>query len=130
MYRGRLKYGNHPTYVGDIRFDSTKEAQYYVYLRDLQTKGEIKDLRLQVHFELVPGIYETRYKHFKRKADEPYQYTVQEPIEYVADFVYTAVTTGKEMVVDVKSEITRKDKVYILKKKMMRALHGIEITEV
>ena len=49
---------------------------------------------------------------------------------YVADFVYTDLATGKEEVIDVKSEITRKNAEYRLKKKMMLAFNGIEIKEV
>lgn len=126
----RKKYGNKEIEINGIKFDSKKEGYYYLYLLDLQKKGEIAGLRLQVPFEIVPPVYEKRTKHFKRKPDEEVMVCVQESIKYIADFVYVDVKTGKEVVVDVKSEATVKDKVYVLKKKMMRAFEGIIITEI
>lgn len=48
---------------------------------------------------------------------------------YVADFVYTDLKTGKKVVEDVKSEATRKDKAYVIKRKLMLYLKGIKIHE-
>lgn len=123
------KYGNKKIEIHGLVFDSKKEGYYYLYLLDRLRKGEIMGLRRQVSFELVPAVYEARIKHYKTKPDVEEQHIVQQAIHYVADFVYTDCKTGKEVVVDVKSEATRKDKVYILKKKMMRAFKGIQITE-
>lgn len=53
--------------------------------------------------------------------------TIRE-IAYVADFVY--MENGKQVVEDVKSDITRANPVYKIKKKMLMYVHGIEITEV
>ena len=121
------KYGNRKTWVGDIQFDSIKEAQYYVYLRDRLKKGEISDLRLQVPFEIVPAVYEDRVVRLKTK-EKIEKHRVQAAVHYIADFVY--LENGKEVVVDVKSAATKKKDAYILKKKMMRAFLGITITEV
>lgn len=53
-----------------------------------------------------------------------------EPVaSYVADFQYIETETGKTVVEDVKSEITRKLAIYRLKKKLMRQIHGIIIKE-
>lgn len=121
------KYGNRKTWVGDIQFDSAKEARYYVYLRDRERKGEISDLRRQVPYEIVPAVWEERTKQLKTKTKID-RHKVQSAVHYYADFVY--VENGDEVVVDVKSAATKKKDAYILKKKMMRAFLGITITEV
>lgn len=127
------KYHNEITYVDGIKFDSGKEASYYAYLKSLEKDGKISDLRLQVKYELLPPVkrMRTKTKQLKTKLKVwEEEYTAQQPVYYLADFVYIDNATGKEEVVDVKSAITRKHPVYVLKKKMMFALKGIEIIEV
>jgi hypothetical protein len=48
--------------------------------------------------------------------------------KYISDFVY--LENGQKIVEDVKSEYTRKLPVYRLKKKLVKAVHGIDIKEV
>jgi hypothetical protein len=104
----RSKYGSKITIVDDIRFDSKKESLRYIDLNFLQKAGKISALQRQVKFELlVDGNLICRY---------------------FADFVY--LENGKQIVEDVKSDITRKKESYILKKKLMLALHKIKIQEV
>ena len=124
----RPKYGNKKVTLDGHTFDSRKEAKYYLYLKNLEKLGVISNLRLQVPYEIVPAIYETQTVHLKTK-DKTVEKCVQKAVHYLADFVYTVNETGKEEVVDVKSAATREDKVYILKKKMMRAFNGITIIE-
>ena len=107
-----------------ITFDSKKEGLYYLKLKDMERCGEISDLRLQVPFELLPAIYKDEVVYLKTK-DKLERKCVQRAVNYVADFVYTK--DGVEYVVDTKG-LRLKD--YILKKKMMLALKGIEITEI
>lgn len=121
----RNKYGNRKVEVDGHTFDSRREARHYIYLRDLLRKGLIRDLRMQVPYELIPDIYETQIVHLKTK-DKTVEKCVQKAVHYVADFVYTDVATGKEIVVDTKGFRTKD---YILKKKMMRAFNGISIVE-
>lgn len=101
----KRKYRNEPVTVDGIRFDSKHEAQVYQNLM-LQVKaGELKCVCRQVGFDLPGGI------------------------RYIADFV----TIGKDLtieVLDAKSEATRKNRVYINKKKQMLACWGIEVKEV
>ena len=125
----RNKFGNHKVTIDGIRFDSRKEARFYLFLKEAEKKGEISDLRLQVPYELIPAIYEDQVIHLKTK-DKIVTKCVQKAVHYVADFVYRETETGNEAVVDVKSGITRKHPVYLLKKKMMRAFKGIDIIEV
>ena len=108
------KYKNQKVLVDNILFDSKKEANYYTKLKILRDAGKISGLRLQEKFILHPS-FKLNGKTYRA-------------ITYVADFVYK---DDKGMhVVDVKSEATRKDKVYRLKKKMFAYKYHIEIEEV
>ena len=102
--KARAKYRNKKTVVDGIKFDSQREATRYSVLKIMQAAGVISDLRLQV----------------------PYVMTVNglKICKYVADFVY--VDRGREVVEDVKG---MKTPTYNLKKKLMKAVHGIEIQE-
>ena len=127
------KYHNKPCWRDGIKFDSGKEADYYEVLRDRQLTGEISNLRMQVPYILIPKVMGERQvvKHLKRGDKiETKCYVRQKETKYFADFVYTDNSTGEEIVVDVKSKITRKKESYILKKKMMLAFKGIELVEV
>jgi hypothetical protein len=105
----KSKYGNEKTQVDNILFDSQKEAGRYLQLRYLKNAGKIKDLEMQVPYELsVNG---------------------EKVASYVADFRYYDVETGKTIIEDVKSSFTRKLPVYRLKKKLMKSIHGVEIVE-
>lgn len=121
---GRNKYHASKVTFDGITFDSKKEGLHYLKLKDMERKGEISDLRLQVPYELLPAIYREEVVHLKTK-DKMVQKLVQRAVYYVADFVY--VKDGKECVIDTKG-MRLAD--YILKKKMMLALKGIEITEI
>lgn len=101
----RNKYGNRRAEVDGIRFDSQKEARYYEELMLRYRAGNLKLVLLQVPF-ILPG-----------------------PVRYYADFL-TIDNDGRFEVIDVKSEATRKNRVYINKKKQMKAVWGIEIKEV
>lgn len=105
------KYRAVRTTVDGIKFASKREARRYQELKMLERAGAIEDLRCQV----------------------PYDLTVngQKIGRYVADFEYTALQTDpikdwRAVVEDVKG---MKTPVYNLKKKLMRAIHGIEILE-
>lgn len=99
------KYGNCRVTIDGKRFDSKKEARYYLEtLLPLLEAGEIKLILRQVAFDLPGGI------------------------RYVADFCVVD-RTGAFRVIDVKSEITRKNRVYINKRKQMEACWGIVVEE-
>lgn len=112
----KYKYGNKFIEVDGHKFPSQNEANRYLELKLLLKAGEIKDLRLQVPFELQPS--------FKNEITGE----IEKPIKYVADFVYTD-KDGNTVIEDAKSEGTRKDKVYQLKRKIM-AYQGNYIVEV
>jgi len=108
------KYGNRKVTLGADTFDSAAEARRWGELQALQRAGCISDLQRQVKFVLLDAI--------PRVGNKP----GQRAISYVADFVYVG-EAGWKVVEDVKGVRTE---VYRLKAKLMRAVHGIEITEV
>lgn len=99
------KYHAKKTDVDDITFDSRAEAGRYMQLKLLLAAGEIKDLVLQERFPIVVN--------------------GQKIGTYIADFSYTTAD-GVRVIEDVKGV---KTPVYRLKKKLVRALYGIEIAE-
>lgn len=109
------KYRNEPVEEGGIRFDSKKERDRYRELMARARVGEITTPSRQVRFAIVvAGLH---------------------ICDYVADFAYherdgLTGARGLHVVEDAKSEITRKQPVYRLKRKLMQAVHGIEIREV
>lgn len=106
------KYHNKKTRTSDgVEHDSKKEARRWMELQLQQRAGLIADLKRQVRFELIPSQEGERACH------------------YIADFVYSDLQAGKVVVEDVKSEATRKDKAYIIKRKLMLYLKGIKIHE-
>lgn len=120
---GYSKYRAKKVVVDGITFDSKKEGMYYLKLKEMEKKGEISNLRLQVPYELLPALYHDEVVHLKTK-DKVVRKLIQRAVHYVADFVYEK--DGKDIVVDTKG-MRLSD--YKLKKKMMRAILGIEIIE-
>lgn len=110
----RSKYGNKRTKVGELTFDSRKEARYYNFLLALQEQGKIHSLRCQVPFSFEINGEPLRYVDSNRK------------IKYVADFEYFT-SEGVRKVVDVKGF---KTDIYKLKKALMMAVLNILIEEV
>lgn len=104
----RSKYGNRKIEFDGVVFASKKECARYIHLRVLERSGLITELKCQVKFDLTAA--------------------GEKIAAYIADFTYQQ--DGKLVVEDVKSKITRKLPVYRLKKKLMRAVHRIEIQEV
>lgn len=100
-----LKYRNTKVIYNGIKFDSKKERDRYIQLKQLHSLGIIESLELQPKFLLLDTI------HYKGKT-YPKTY-------YKADFKYFDNEKGKYIVEDVKSPITAKDKVYRLKIKML-----------
>lgn len=108
------KYRNTKTTVDGVTFDSRKEATRAAELALMQRAGIISDLRRQVKFELIPA---------QRREGK----TVERPVNYLADFVYTE--NGETVVEDVKSPATR-TKEYVIKRKLMLWEFGIKVKEV
>ena len=107
--------------------DSRKEARRLAELRLLERVGQIKDLRTQVAYELIPAQYRTyeRYSKTGKRLKDGVK-LIERKCEYVADFVYTIAETGENVVEDTKGVRTAD---YKIKRKLMLAVHGIVIKE-
>ncbi|MBP3342297.1 MAG: DUF1064 domain-containing protein [Peptococcaceae bacterium] len=122
------KYGNKKVTVDGIVFDSRKEATRYRELKLLQDAGEISGLQVQVPFELIPA----KYEHFERFSEKTGKKLkdgcrcVEKSCVYYADFVYMDCRTGQQVVEDTKGH---KTEAYIIKRKLMLAVHGVHIYE-
>ena len=99
------KYGNKKTYAYGIKFDSKKESRRYTELKWLERAGLIRELELQKKFELQPKYINNNGEHIRA-------------ITYVCDFYYYNNEEQKYVVEDVKSPATKKDKTYVIKKKL------------
>lgn len=107
---------NHTTVeTNGLKFDSKKEYQRYLFLKDAEDKGLITDLRTQVKFELIPAVTEEYVEHLKTK-DKIKTRTLQLAITWTADFVYCK--DGEEVVEDVKpSKFLLSDR-FVIKEKL------------
>ena len=127
------KWHNKPCEYKGIKFASHKERDRYIFLEGRQNAGEITDLRCQYDIEIIPHITETIDVQLKTKVKQK-TVVVQKAIEYRADFVYTR--DGNIVYEDVKGSKGDANgkgtltKVYQLKKKLLRALKGIEVVEI
>lgn len=120
------KYKAQKSTVNGITFDSRKEARRYSELLLLQSAGVIRDLQMQVKYELIPAQYETYERYSIRgKRLQDGQRLVEKACEYRADFVY--YEDGKLVVEDVKGFRTKD---FIIKRKLMLHKYGIKIREV
>jgi hypothetical protein len=102
--RARSKYGNRKVVVDGEKFDSQKEAHRWGVLQLREKAKEIQNLDRQVRFDL--------------RVNRVLICT------YVADFTYEEA--GKSVVEDCKGFRTE---IYKIKKKMMKALRGIDLLE-
>lgn len=121
------KYNNRTYIVEGIKFDSKKEGERYLFLKDAEEKGIISGLTRQVKFELIPSVKEQKIVHLKTK-DKIKEVVLQLAITYTCDFQY--VYNGQVVTEDVKASPKMLPKDYILKRKMMFALKGVRIKEV
>lgn len=109
----RSKYGNRKVTINGERYDSVKEYSRFCELRLLAKAGDVAELRRQVKFELIPS---------QRVGGK----VVERPVTYIADFVYMD-KAGNTVVEDTKGFRTKE---YIIKRKLMLYVHGIQIREV
>lgn len=102
----KSKYNAVKCTIDGLVFDSKLEGKHYIKLRSLVRSGDITELKTQVDFPLeVNGVHIANYK---------------------ADFVYID-SQGKTVVEDTKGFLTKE---YRLKKKLVKAIHGVDIVEV
>ena len=111
------KYKSKKTSKSGNRFDSKREAARYVELLAMLRAGEIAGLLCQQSFELIPA----QVAGSGRK---------ERKVTYIADFAYYRASDGKLVVEDVKSPATAKLPAYIIKRKLMLQVFGIEVREI
>lgn len=112
MRSSHSKYHSRKAVVDGIQFDSRKEANRFCELRLLERVGKITGLQRQVKFELIPS----------QRIDGK---VAERACSYVADFVY--MQDGKKVVEDTKGFKTAD---YIIKRKLMLWVHGIQVKEI
>ena len=105
------KYKNKPIQIHGIWFQSEKEGFRYMELLSELQAGKIECLELQKEYELIPKQQKSNGKF-------------EQPVKYKADFAY--VRDGKEYVEDTKGFRTKD---YVIKRKLMLFVHGVEIVE-
>jgi hypothetical protein len=129
----RTKYKAKKTEVDGTTFDSMKEAKRYQELKILEAAGQIKDLRLQVPYELIPAMREP--DTIGKRGGKIKGKLIERAVIYKADFVYlekldipfSDQEKWEEVVEDVKGMRTKE---YIMKRKLMLYRYGIRIREV
>lgn len=110
LIRKAPKYGNKRVARNGYRFDSRKEAKRYDELVLMQHAGEIYGLEVHPRFLLeVNGVYVGRY---------------------TGDFSYFPRQQFKKVVEDCKSAATKRIRDWPMRKRLMLAIHGIEVREV
>jgi hypothetical protein len=101
------QFFNIHTKVGDKTFHSRGEAARYTVLKQREKDGLISNLRCQVAFPLTVGGLNCG--------------------RYIADFQYLDIKSGKLITEDFKGGLITD--LYKLKKKLVKALHQIDVYE-
>ena len=102
------KYGARKITCTDGKFDSGLEFKRWIYLKQLQSNGEITNLKRQVPYVLIPLQKGKDGKVLFRE------------MKYVADFVYTDCK-GEEHIEDTKGFVTD---VFKIKRKLFYFVYG------
>lgn len=129
--RNNSKYYSKKVKIGDITFDSKKEAERFQQLSLLQRVGKISNLQRQVPFVLVPAQYEEVKAYTPKQHKEKIEKKlVERKVKYVADFVYTN-ENGEVIVEDVKGyKRSTAYSEYAIKRKLMLFIHGLKVVEI
>lgn len=100
-----------------IEFDSKAEHDRYIELKLMERAGLITDLECHPRYEVLP------------KQETPEGKQNFRPVVYTPDFRYKT-SDGREVVEEVKSEYTRHEKDYIIRRKLLYYTQGIYVEEV
>jgi hypothetical protein len=109
--RGGNKFGAKKVWSDGICFDSKAEERRYQELKLLERAGKISHLYVHVPYQIIPPV---ELDGRRRPATT-----------YIADFTYEQ--DGEQVVEDTKGV---KTKDYIIKRKLMKHVHNIEVKEV
>jgi len=119
------KYHNRKYIFDGIEFDSKLEGCRYLFLKDMEREGMIRDLRRQVEYVLIPKQTEVVPVQLKTKI-KLVERVVEQPVKYVADFVYKVGALNTTVIEDTKGFKTPD---YVIKRKLMR-FNGNPVREV
>ena len=122
-YNKNNKYSNQKVTIDGETFDSKREAKRYCELKLLERAGEIRHLRRQEKFLLIPS----QYEEVVDAKGKPKQKCIEKECVYIADFVYQDARTGELVVEDTKGVRTKE---YIIKRKLMLYNNRIKIKEI
>ena len=127
LKRIKSKYGARKVHRDGVVYDSRSEARRGAELALLQRAGEIRNLRRQVPYELIPVQREQDTVGARGAVHKGH--VIEKAVYYVADFVYDEKTADgwQEVVEDVNGFKTHD---YIIKRKVMMWRYGIRIREV
>lgn len=100
-------------------FDSRVEFWRYAELLEMQRRGLISGLQRQVRYEIIPAIRVQKEIALKTKT-KVVERVDEKAAHYTCDFQYTQ--DGVLVIEDAKSEATRREKDYVLRRKLMKHL--------
>lgn len=127
MIYKKQKFKNKKTTIDNIVFDSKREGQRWLFLKEKEKAGEISNLQRQVKFELIPPIYEEQTIQLKTK-EKVINKLLQKGIYYICDFQYEK--DGEVITEDIKIAPHLIPKEYLLKEKLMFWKYRIRIKRV
>lgn len=127
---GTNKFGAKQTITVDgLKFDSKKEHKRYCELKLLERAGKISGLVRQPKFELIPTQHEP--DTIGPRGGVRHGAVLERSCTYVGDFAYWQ--DGKYIVEDVKGYQDPSSASYakfVIKRKLMLWVHGIQVKEV
>ena len=107
----------HQRIIADgIEFDSKAEHDRYIELKLMQRAGLITKLECHPSYEVLP-------KQLTPEGKQNFR-----PVVYTPDFRYIN-SEGREIVEEIKSEYSRKEKDYIIHRKLLFYTQGIYVEE-
>ena len=117
--QSRNKFGARKIRNAWGEFDSNAEWVRYVELLDMQRKGVISNLQRQVRYEIIPAITYEKTIVLKTKT-KVVERVDEKPAHYTCDFQYQQ--DGVLVIEDAKTDATRKEKDYVLRRKLIKHL--------
>ena len=128
----KRKYKNKKVVIDGITFDSKKEAGRYKELKTLERAGIIQKLQRQVKYVLIPAQYERTssvYVKGNNKGKPKKGRLIERECAYYADFVY--MQNGNTIVEDVKGyRDGQAYNLFVIKRKLMLYVHGVQVKEI
>ena len=123
------KYRSKPITVDGQTYDSKKEYKRFTELSLLEKAGKIQNLQRQVKYTLIPSQF--GYVPDEKRPGQHKRICLERECSYIADFVYKE--NGQVIVEDVKGYRDPASAAYakfVIKRKLMLSVYGIQVKEV